>query len=483
MTNTSGSKGLLSGRLGLLIVAAVVVIGLMAFAVWLLLSFGVYTMRGEVSVFGGAFLYPDRLVFGTGGPCQGDQEVVLLRETDVDVQVKVVASSRPFFQGGPDCGGGIVEIQLSEPLGDRVVVDMHTGKIVSVESRVPFSLRPPPDWRIVEVPAWPNQPGFSLQLPPGWELNEFQGIDSYVGEVTGDGVRLTFDYGGFSWNLDLAANPPHRYSVLYRDVGGFEAKLLTSMVPGEGYTGVYFADLGGPSLNLVGEDLTPEQQETAFAVFGSIRLLGNEAGDTREADPPPPKAAPPQIDDPPSDTELIDLQAVADQYGISLQEAIDQYAWRDNFSLAVSKIREAAPATFAGAEIVDGAHAWVAFTESPPESALDIIAIFTSSHSGVSVEVRTVPGITEAELETAIPAVHYAVFKAPGVLNANTSFDSATRQIETIVVLESTASDSVLDDLQAIAEKRLIDVTRADILDSIAISVIRSEHEIIGGDD
>ena len=59
-------------------------------------------------------------------------------------------------------------------------------------------------------------------------------------------MRLTFDYGGFSWNLDLAADPPHRYSVLYRDVGGFEAKLLTSMVPGEGYTGVYFADLGGP---------------------------------------------------------------------------------------------------------------------------------------------------------------------------------------------------------------------------------------------
>ena len=63
------------------------------------------------------------------------------------------------------------------------------------------------------------------------------------------------------------------------------------------------------------------------------------------------------------------------------------------------------------------------------------------------------------------------------------SAESVPSQIETIVVLESTASDSVLDDLRAIAEKRLIDVTRADILDSISISVIRSEHEIIGGDD
>ena len=478
MTNTSGSKRFLYGRLKLLLVAAVVVIGLMAFAVWLLLGFGVYTMRGEVSVLRGYVHYPDRLILVTGGPCEGDQQVSLLRETDVDVQVKVVASSRPSFQGGSDCEPA-VEVQLQEPLGDRVVVDKHTGELVSLSTSIPFSLRSSPDWRIVEVPAWPSQPGFSLRLPPGWELIELQGIDSYVGEVTGEGVRLTFDYGGFSWNLDLAANPPHRYSVLYRDVGGFEAKLLTSMVPGEGYTGVYFADLGGPRLNLVGEGLTPEQQETAFAVFGSIRLLGHEAGDAGGTDPPPPEAPPRQIDDPPSDTELIDLQAVADQYGISLQEAIDRYAWNDNFSLAVSKIRVAAPATFAGAEIVDGSHAWIAFTGPPPKAALDIIDIFTSSHSGVSVEVRTGQSVTAAELETAIPAVHYAVFKAPGVLNASTSFESATSEIVAVVVLESTASDSVLDDLRAIAEKRLIDVTRPDILDSISISIVRSKSPVI----
>ena len=59
------------------------------------------------------------------------------------------------------------------------------------------------------------------------------------------------------------------------------------MVPGEGYTGVYFADLGGLGLTLVGEDLTTGQQETAFAVFGSIRRLGHEAGDGGKAGPIP----------------------------------------------------------------------------------------------------------------------------------------------------------------------------------------------------
>ena len=366
MTNTSGSKRFLSGRLKLLLVAAVVVIGLTAFAVWLLFGFGVFKLHSEVRVFGGALLSPDRLELSTGGPCQGDQEVSMLRETDTDVQVKVVAPSRSFFKGGLDCGGGIVEVQLSEPLGDRVVVDKHTGQRVSVRAFRPTGQQ---------------------------EQARESGADTQ----------------------------------------------------------------------------SPDQAPQAHG-----------AGDEGT---PPPEAPPPEIGDALSDAELEDLQAVADQYGISLQESIDQYGWQNDFSFAVSRIREAAPKSFAGAEIVDGAHAWIAFTGPPPKAALDIIDTFTSSYSSVSVEVRTSRSVTEAELETAIPAVHYAVFKAPGVLNASTSFESATGEIVAVVVLESTASDSVLDDLQAIAEKRLIEVTRPDILDSISISVVRSKSPVLGGND
>ena len=46
-------------------------------------------------------------------------------------------------------------------------------------------------------------------------------------------------------------------------------------------------------------------------------------------------------------------------------------------------------------------------------------------------------------------------------------------------MLENTAPDSVLDDLLAIAERRLIEVTRPDILDSISISVTRSTRPVI----
>ncbi len=197
----------------------------------------------------------------------------------------------------------------------------------------------------------------------------------------------------------------------------------------------------------------------------------------------PADVAPPEIDDPPNDAELQDLQAVANQFGITLQEAIDRYAWRDNFSLAVTKIREAAPAAFAGAEIEDDGHAWVAFAGPAPDAALDIIDLFNSSQSGVSVEVRTGMEFTEEELEKAIPAAHYAVYEAPEVRDATTSFDSATGRITTTVMLESTASDSVLNDLRAAAVKAIIDATRADFLDSITYSVVRPNGPVGGLDE
>ena len=60
---------------------------------------------------------------------------------------------------------------------------------------------------------------------------------------------------------------------------------------------------------------------------------------------------PQAIRDAVSDAELQDLQAVAEQYGMTLQEAFDRYAWNDDFS-------QAAPETIAGVGIVDGSHAW-----------------------------------------------------------------------------------------------------------------------------
>ena len=97
--------------------------------------------------------------------------------------------------------------------------------------------------------------------------------------------------------------------------------------------------------------------------------------------------------------------------------------------------------------------------------------------------MRTDASITEAELQKAIPAVHYAVLESPGVRNASTSFDSSTAQIRTLVALELTASPSFSMISGPSRRKRLIEETRPDILDSVTVSVIRSPYPVLGGVD
>ena len=132
MTSSSGSRGFFSGRVGPIIVAVVVtavVVFVACFMVWHNLGGGAW--RGGVSVMRAQLLSPNELSLGVGS-CNGNPEVSLLRETDVDVQVKVIAFSTPFH-GGEDCRDG-VKVDLREPLGDRVVIDMHTGQVVSVRT-------------------------------------------------------------------------------------------------------------------------------------------------------------------------------------------------------------------------------------------------------------------------------------------------------------------------------------------------------------
>jgi len=118
---------------------------------------------------------------------------------------------------------------------------------------------------------------FVAWLPPGWSLNRLQGIDSYVGAFTGDGVTLTFDFGCYSNNLNYDDDPA--YDVTFETIDGRNAKLVAPK-EATGVTGVFFDDAGpasGPicdrvQFNLVGRDLTAAQREVAFAIFRRLEF-------------------------------------------------------------------------------------------------------------------------------------------------------------------------------------------------------------------
>jgi len=136
----------------------------------------------------------------------------------------------------------------------------------------------PAGWRKVEAT------GFSLFAPTGWEFHQLAGVDSYVGEFVGEGIRLVSDYGRYSNPLDRERKP--EYVVAHEFIGGLDAKVVSPRAPGHGITGVYFRNVGaGIKLCLWGKELTTAQQELVLKIFETIRFGGAVP---RYVLPPPP---------------------------------------------------------------------------------------------------------------------------------------------------------------------------------------------------
>jgi len=110
---------------GLVLVTAI-------FIGWIALGGGVW--RGKVSVIEAELRSSNVLVLVVAS-CGGDPEVTQILESDRDVLVEIVASSTPLA-GGDDCLD-LVEVQLQQPLEDRVVIDGHSGQTVDVSVVVP----------------------------------------------------------------------------------------------------------------------------------------------------------------------------------------------------------------------------------------------------------------------------------------------------------------------------------------------------------
>ncbi len=79
-----------------------------------------------------------------------------------------------------------------------------------------------------------------------------------------------------------------------------------------------------------------------------------------------PDVAPPKLGEI-NEAALEDLTTMAEQEGISLEEAIDRYAWHESFSMLVADIREKYPDRFAGAMITPDGNLWIAFESKAPE--------------------------------------------------------------------------------------------------------------------
>jgi len=148
-----------------------------------------------------------------------------------------------------------------------------------------------------------------------------------------------------------------------------------------------------------------------------------------------PDVPPPQIGDPIGAAEMEDLQTIASQSDMTIEQAIERYAWNETFALAIDKVRSNAPEAFTGAEIIDAHTAWVGFSGEMPQTATETLGEFHSAFADVSLDLRPGLGFTEIELERAIEATHFAVMEQAGVLDVVTTYSFDTGRITVVVAL------------------------------------------------
>lgn len=104
--------------------------GLVVLYVWQSVGSGLW--RGGVHIREAYLLTSDLLELGVGS-CNGYPRAFLLHQDEESIRLRVEANSTPL-KGGNDCED-YVTVYLTNPLGDRAIIDDHTGRNVPIVSR------------------------------------------------------------------------------------------------------------------------------------------------------------------------------------------------------------------------------------------------------------------------------------------------------------------------------------------------------------
>lgn len=132
------------------------------------------------------------------------------------------------------------------------------------------------------------------------------------------------------------------------------------------------------------------------------------------------------------------LTAYAAEEGISVDAAIDMYAWQTPFAYLVNELREKYPNDFAGAQIEDDLTAWIAFSGTVPSGAKTSIQSFPRS-----IQIIEGRGFTERQLKQDVIAAHDSVMDSSKVSTAVSYPDIPTgRLIVTVALHERVTTPS-----------------------------------------
>ena len=178
---------------------------------------------------------------------------------------------------------------------------------------------------------------------------------------------------------------------------------------------------------------------------------------------------------PANNEELQDLGVIADAEGISVDEAVRSYGWRNALSDVVWSIGEDYPDELSESRKPSGTSAWIGFAGAVPSGVQARIDAFMTQYPHVTVELKANMGFSKKERKAAVKTVHYAVYEHAGVEDAGTRFDLGTKTIQVNAKLHDSQHASLIADLKSLAETRLVSATRPAILDAFSVSVASTD--------
>ena len=182
---------------------------------------------------------------------------------------------------------------------------------------------------------------------------------------------------------------------------------------------------------------------------------------------------------------MDDLQFLTDAKGITLDEAIARYAWRDDFSEMVSAIQDDDPDRIAGAASTSRSTATIRFSGLMSADTQRVIDDFEAKNPNLTISKQTNLGYNERESEEAIVGAYYAVMAENGVEDGTAHFEGDTNEIVIFARMATPPSNAEKARLERAAEQGAKESTRPNITDSltISLSVVRDSGGLDSGSE
>ena len=433
---------------------------------------------------------PDRLSLIVNS-CEGTPQISTIRQTEVDIQVQLYVLH--ILRGGadvhfPQCLTR-VDIPLSEPLGNRKLIDLHTGQSVSVSSPGPPP-EPTPEpvasiivdkglARVAE--QWPGFGGYYLERQTHQQRHwyvayvymqdacQYEEAEMAVKQLVYPEEFWQDIFGVYALEADYSIVQLGRW---YEHVNGITDPGIVETSLDESRNRLEIRVVDDAAAQRVEEklkELPVPRESVAVRIREPVKLYEPQSAYEPWSTPVPPAEVKEQL----SDAQLQDLEAIALQKGISLEAVIERYGSKGSLLTVVDAIRETFPDDYAWSSVAIGGRGQIGFAGRPPAAALWMIEGFANNHWGASVEVYSHVGFTELEKQNATSAFHFDVFDALEVGVGGSRLESETGRLTTDLQMHGGVCDAaVIDDVRASATQALMDATRVDILNSIKIDLI-----------